>query len=389
MKITQFTQRHSMMNNSADKKLQSVLKRRKKDDNFRKITSVNGIDFCSNDYLGLTQLPLAPNRAASGSTGSRLISGHSHELANLEKDIAKFHGYETALLFSSGYAANSGLLACLAGSEDAILSDTLIHASLIDGIRLSYAHKERFAHNDMRALKAKLEHLKSTISGQIYVVIESIYSMDGDAAPLQAICDLCQTYGAALIVDEAHAIGVYGSEGQGLVSSLNLEAQVFACVITFGKAVGFHGAAILGSSTLHDFLVNFCRPFIFTTAPSPQTVQDTKAAYARFTSANRAREQLSSVLGTFAAIVKCQIWDNTYWLPSTSPIQGLVVPGNARAKALAHHLLSDGYAVKAILSPTVPEGEERLRISLHSFNTQSDIEGLADSLERFFAQEIL
>jgi len=348
---------------------------------------MSGIDFCSNDYLGLTQISLSPKPAASGSTGSRLISGHSAALTKLENDIAAFHGYEAALLFSSGYGANSGLLACIAGADDAILSDELIHASLIDGIRLSYAHKERFAHNDVRALKAKLEHVRSRVSGQIYVVIETIYSMDGDEAPLQAICDVCQTYGAALIVDEAHAIGVYGPEGRGLVASLHLEAQVFACVITFGKAVGLHGAAILGSIALRDFLVNFCRPFIFTTAPSPQTVQDTKAAYARFKSANGARERLFSVLTTFTKTLKNQIWDNTYWLPSASPIQGLVIPSNTRAKALASHLLADGYAVKAILSPTVPKGEERLRISLHSHNTQNDIEGLAASLGRFFDQE--
>ncbi|MEE9271987.1 MAG: 8-amino-7-oxononanoate synthase [Robiginitomaculum sp.] len=377
-----------MKNNSAEKKLLSVLKRRKKTNNLRQITVVNGIDFCSNDYLGLTQLSLSPNRVASGSTGSRLISGHSDAIAKLEKDIAAFHGYEAALLFSSGYAANFGLLACIADARDAILSDTLIHASLIDGIRLSYAHKERFPHNDMHALETKLEKLSSQINGQIYVVVESIYSMDGNEAPLQAICELCQKYGAALIVDEAHAIGVYGHEGRGLVSSLHLEAQVFACVFTFGKAVGMHGAAILGSAVLYDYLVNFCRSFIFTTAPSPQTVQDTKIAYTRFKTAHEARNLLTTALTSFEEIVKTQIWDNTYWLPSTSPIQGLVIPGNTRAKALASHLLSDGYAVKAILSPTVPKGEERLRISLHSFNTRNDIEDLAGSLGRFFDKEI-
>ena len=363
--------------------LQAALEKRRKSGNLRALKVFQGADFCSNDYLGLARFPIKAGALGSGSTGSRLIAGHAPAVEHLEERIAAFHGFEAALLFSSGYAANTGLLSCIAGPEDAILSDDLIHASLIDGIRLSRAHRQRFAHNDLQDLRAKLDALRSKIDGQIYVVVEAIYSMDGDKAPLQDICDLCQSYNASLIVDEAHSIGIHGVEGRGLVSELGLEAQVFAAIYTFGKAAGFHGAMVVGAAVLRDYLVNFCRPFIYTTAPSPQTVAETGVVYDRLRAADPERGALRSVLSYFATHVKNQTLDGAHWLDSDSPIQGLVVSGNERAKACAAFLQEHDLAVKAILSPTVAEGTERLRLSLHSFNTQAEMDGLATRLSEF------
>lgn len=363
--------------------LQSALEERKKAGNLRSLHDIEGVDFCSNDYLGLARFPLETRPVKSGSTGSRLISGHNQALAQLENDIAAFHGFEQALFFSSGYAANTGLMSCIAGRDDAILSDELIHASLIDGIRLSYASRKRFAHNNVKDLEAQLEALSGITKGQIYVVVEALYSMDGDIAPLVEISEICQRFNAALIVDEAHSVGVFGAEGRGLVAKLGLEQRVFAVIYTFGKAVGFHGASIVGPTVLRDYLVNFCRPFIYTTAPSPQTIVATKLAYSRFQRADVERELLQFILRYFDENVKTIASKGTSWLESQSSIQGLIVPGNARAKSLEIYLRKNGFAVKAILSPTVAKGAERIRFSLHSFNTEAQMDELAQRLQMF------
>jgi len=364
--------------------LRTALDVRQKAGNLRDLHIIDGIDFCSNDYLGLARFSLDVKQMGSGSTGSRLISGHDLSLEQLEYDIASFHGFESALLFSSGYAANTGLMSCIAGTEDAILSDELIHASLIDGIRLSYAKRKRFLHNDLVGLETQLAALTETVDGQIFVVVESLYSMDGGIAPLVEISKICQQFDAALIVDEAHSVGVYGDEGCGLVNELGLEEQIFAAIHTYGKAVGFHGASIVGSSVLREYLINFCRPFIYTTAPSPQTIAATTLAYTRFKEANKNREALRDILKYFTETVKVFDFENTLWLDSDSPVQGLIIPGNEYAKALQSHLRKDGFAVKAILSPTVAEGSERIRFCLHSFNTREQVDMLVASLLSFF-----
>lgn len=371
------------MSNMKAQPLKLALEERQNIGNLRSLAILEGIDFCSNDYLGFARLPLEIKPRQSGSTGSRLISGHDHALEALEDDIALFHGFERALLFSSGYAANTGLLSCIARRGDAILSDELIHASLIDGIRLSYAERKRFSHNDVKDLETQLQALSKVITGQIYVVIEALYSMDGDTAPLVEISKVCQRFNAALIVDEAHSVGIYGPGGRGLIAELGLESDVFAAIYTFGKAVGFHGATIVGSSLLRDYLINFCRPFIYTTAPSPQTVAETKMAYERFQNAETERTALAEILQYFSKTVKSTTYKNAYWLESDSPIQGLIVPGNKRAKSLEIYLRHHGFAVKAILSPTIAKGAERIRLSLHSFNTEDQLNSLAQCLNAF------
>jgi len=376
------------MTQSVTATLEQRLAARSSNGNFRTLKKRHGIDFSSNDYLGFARNALpAQKNSVSGSTGSRLISGHHLPHENLEKEIAAFHGFEQALLFSTGYAANSGLLACLGDKDDLIISDELIHASLIDGIRLSYSERALFAHNDLNSLEAILAARHSEISGTIYVVIESVYSMDGDIAPLQDIINLCDRYNAALIVDEAHAIGIYGDEGRGLIAQYNLEDRVFAAIYTFGKAPGYHGAAIMGSKQLCDYCINFCRPFIYSTAPPISMVDEISLAYTRFRNADIEREKLFTVINYFRDQTKIFQLPRTQWLTSKSPIQGLMVPGNERAKALENHLNEDGFAIKAILSPTVPLKQERLRISLHSFNQPDEIDQLCAAIHHFVESE--
>jgi len=210
---------HPSSHLSIDQRLQSALETRKENNQFRDLRFYEGYDFCSNDYLGLAQH--SSDNAASlqaGSTGSRLISGHDQLAENFERDLANFHGFEHSLLFSSGYSANVGLLACVGQKGDLLILDSLIHASSIDGALLSKAKRTRFKHNDVNDLREKLEQFiatRTTNTQQAFVVVESLYSMDGDIAPLQELVSLCKEYNASLIVDEAHALGIFGEEGAG------------------------------------------------------------------------------------------------------------------------------------------------------------------------------
>jgi len=371
---------------STQNKLRRALDARKQAGTYRSVKMMPGIDFSSNDYLGLARIPLTETEASSGSTGSRLITGHDAELTELEAHIAGFHGFDDALLFSSGYAANTGLLACLGSADDVIISDSLIHASMIDGIRLSYAKRARFKHNDVTDLEAQLNQYFGHTKGQIYVAVEALYSMDGDVAPLLEISKLCKKYGAALIVDEAHSNGVYGEHGQGLVAQLGLQKNVFAAVYTFGKAAGLHGAVICGSDVLKDYLINFCRTFIYTTAPSLSVAGLTRQAYQRLEAADGAREDLENIIQYFQDKTQTMNLSSAHWLQSSSPIQGLIIPDNKRVTELAAYLQMQGFAIKAILSPTVAQGQERLRISLHSFNAREDVDVLMAAISLWLTQ---
>ncbi|MBC8034332.1 MAG: aminotransferase class I/II-fold pyridoxal phosphate-dependent enzyme, partial [Chitinophagaceae bacterium] len=246
------------------------LNERRERNAYRELLPASGkADFCSNDYLGIVKNKVLNNRKhtslRSGSTGSRLLSGNYEMIEHLEKQVAAFHGAASGLVFNSGYDANIGLLGSVARKGDSIIYDFLSHASLRDGIRLSAAQAFPFLHNDMESLEKRLKAC-SPGANTVFVVTESVFSMDGDLAPLQEIADLCKRYEANLIVDEAHATGVLGPGGAGLVQSLSLQHACFARIHTFGKAVGCHGAVVLGSDVLRNFLINFCRPFIYTTA---------------------------------------------------------------------------------------------------------------------------
>ena len=312
----------------------------------------------------------------TGATGSRLLSGHTALASEVEQELASFYRAETALIFNSGYDANLGLLACLAQAGDTLLTDERIHASMIDGARLSYATRRRFRHNDLADLNDQLRWATdSQPSGQVFVAVESVYSMDGCVAPLCELADLCDQYGAALIVDEAHATGIYGLHGEGLTVLLGLQDRVFARVHTFGKALGVHGAAVVGPAILRDYLINFARPFIYSTALPPHSLLAIRCAHEHLQAHPDARQQLYNRLTYFRRCVSNSLSGST-WVNSQSPIQCLIVPGNDNARHVATILQQAGFDVRAILGPTVPTGQERLRICLHAYNTEVEIEQL-------------
>jgi 8-amino-7-oxononanoate synthase len=342
------------------------------------------IDFCSNDYLGISKngdfndlnrnyLHKFQIQNKEGATGSRLISGNSTIALETEKFIAKFHGAEAALIYSTGYAANVGILSAVAKRGDVVLTDEHIHASLIDGARLSNANRYQFKHNNLQDLETKLK--KTNV--RCFVVVESIYSMDGDRSPLVEIAELCNHYGAYLIVDEAHAIGIYGNNGNGIVSNLGLEDKVWARIATYGKAMGTHGAAILGSQLLIDYLVNFSRSFIYSTALPPAAIASIFASYQLIKKASDSRELLKSFISHFKKQAEI---NGLATISSDSAIQGVYVENNIDGKNKEMKLRTKGLACKAILSPTVPKGKERLRVSLHSYNTTEEINFLISTL---------
>lgn len=330
-------------------------------------------DFSSNDYLGICRnrmISVSPS-LAHGSTGSRLLSGNSPEAEQLETFLANFHSSEAALLFNSGYDANLGLLSSLPKEGDTILYDILSHASIRDGIRLSRANAFPFLHNDMIDLERRL----SAATGTVYVVSESVFSMDGDLAPLGPMVNLCQKFGAYLIVDEAHATGVIGDRGEGLVQQLGLENRVMARIHTFGKAVGCHGAVVLGSLALKEFLLNFCRPLIYATAMSPVAVAAIKASYGIFPAMHEERKGIAELIAYFQSLpLPCTK------LASSTPIQGIIIPGNQEVAALSERLLLAGFDCRPIRYPTVPKGRERIRIILHAFNTLQELDLLKKAI---------
>jgi 8-amino-7-oxononanoate synthase len=343
--------------------------------NLRQLNLNNkSIDFCSNDYLGFSKSLDIKSTQTSGATGSRLLSGNSEKFEALEAKIAKFHHAETGLIFNSGYDANIGIFSCIADKGDTIIYDQYIHASIRDGIRLSNARSFAFKHNKVEALEKKLIQA----SGTVLVVVESVYSMDGDLAPLEAIIELCEKYNAQIIVDEAHATGVVGEKGEGLVQSLKLESKVFARVHTFGKALGSHGAIILGSENLKQYLTNFAHSFIYTTALSEHCLNAVESAYTKLELSNKNIGQLKQNIRLFKSLLPESI--SSKLVESSSPIQCILLPGNKEIKRVEQQLQLKGINIRAILHPTVAKGRERLRICLHSFNTEQEIKAAVKSL---------
>jgi len=355
-----------------DSFLEKKLQQRKEQNAFRQLKPANGkIDFCSNDYLGivynnLLTEKLKPN-LKTGSTGSRLLAGNYSLIEAAEKKIAAFHKADAALIFNSGYDANVGILSSIPQKGDTILYDQLCHASLRDGIRLSFAQSFSFGHNNMDELEKKL----STASGNIFIVTESVFSMDGDFCPLQQLIQLSKKYNAHLIIDEAHAIGVIGDNGEGLCQHENVQQEIFCRVYTFGKACGCHGAVVTGSQRLKDFLINFARSFIYTTALPEHAAAAIQAAYETFPFMNDARQHLQQLIGYFQ-----QAELRFEKLTSQTPVQIVIIPGNDIVKNIAVQLQEAGFDIRPILYPTVPSGKERLRIVLHAFNTMQEVEDI-------------
>ena len=339
------------------------------------------LDFSSNDYLGLSRHPAvravvgaAAATLPAGSTGSRLLSGNSAAAEALEAHLATFHGTEAALLFNSGYAANLGFFAALPRRGDTILYDEASHASVKDGIRASFATAWSFRHNDVADLRRKL----ARASGSVFVAVEALYSMDGDVAPLPELAALCRAEGLYLVVDEAHTNGLYGAHGAGLVTALGLEADVFARILTFGKALGSQGAAVAGPALLRDYLLSTSRPFIYTTALPPLTVAALTAAYALLPELSPERQRLFALSDYLKARLNAV---PGLHVPAVSHVIHPVFfpgqPGPARVRAVAAAAQAAGFDVRAIVSPTVPVGTERLRLIVHSYNTEAEIDGLA------------
>ena len=351
-----------------DQKLQDKLNKRIEEGTLRSLSSFDGyIDFYSNDYLGFSKLKSTSTASSFGSTGSRLISGTSREALNSEIYLAEYFDSKAALFYNSGYDANLGFFSSIPQRGDLVLYDEFIHASIRDGIRLSFANSKSFNHNDLTDLELKLSHFE----GVKYVVVESLYSMDGDIAPLIKISDLCEKFKAYLIVDEAHSGGVFGEKGKGLVYQMNLQSKIFARLITFGKAFGSHGACILTSQNVKDYLINFSRSFIYTTALPPE-------AYSRIVSIlqNELIEAEQMNLYEIIAYFRSKIDVKKCLSDEKSPIQLIKIGDIVKTKEIAEKIQSINLAVKPIFSPTVPIGSEGIRICLHSFNTKDQINKL-------------
>ncbi|MFN4198342.1 MAG: aminotransferase class I/II-fold pyridoxal phosphate-dependent enzyme [Flavobacterium sp.] len=350
----------------------------------------NAIDFSSNDYLGFAkneslfedvhQFLVDRFLKQNGATGSRLLSGNHTLYPETENYIAEFHQAEAALIFNSGYDANIGFFSAVPQRNDIVLFDELCHASIRDGIQMGLAQSFKFKHNDFSDLKRllqKFKNQKQQADSQIYVVTESVFSMDGDRPKLPELIALTQEYHALVVIDEAHAVGVMGPKGVGSIQEHDLQDLVFARIVTFGKALGVHGAAILGSNSLKHYLVNFARSFIYTTGLSPHAVASIYLAYQKLKVSSSEREALFENIRCFQEKVL-----ELFGLQQPhSPIQSIIIPGNERVKWVASQLQQLGFDVKPILSPTVPKGAERLRFCLHSYNTREEIKGVLHQLK--------
>lgn len=355
-----------------DPKLLNKLAERIEKGTLRSLSCFDGmVDFHSNDYLGLARIKTNEIEVHFGSTGSRLISGTSKEALTCEQKLENFFAVDGALIFNSGYDANIGFFSSVPQRNDFILYDEEIHASVRDGIRLSLAKSFSFKHNDLEDLKRLLDHT----SGTVYVAVESLYSMTGDLAPLKEIIELCKSDQIYLVVDEAHAFGVFGESGKGLVEEMGLGSEIFARLVTFGKAFGSHGAAILGSAELKDYLMNFARSFIYTTALPAGVYYRINQLFEKDLSCER------FALHENILFFRKSLSNVHFVSHERSPIQMIQIGNVENAKILANKLIERGIAAKAVFSPTVATGQEGVRISLHAFNTKDEIRKLVEIID--------
>jgi 8-amino-7-oxononanoate synthase len=347
---------------------------------FRALDRPSGINLISNDYLGLASDPRLARELADavarlgrvGAGGSRLLGGNSEEWEQAESEFAEFAGTEAALYFSSGYVANLGLLSALLRPGDLVFSDALNHASLIDGMRLSGARKVIYRHGDLAQLEGALEHYRDDPAAKL-IVTESLFSMEGDRAPLGAMLDLGRRYGAELVVDEAHAVGVFGPQGRGLATEAGIERDLLAVVHTCGKALGSAGAFVCCSELLRDFLVNRARTFIFSTAAPPYQAAQIRAAVTAAREMGAERAHLQAISRKLRDGLREEGFDIA---ASDSQIVPLIAGSNEAALAWAESLKEAGFAVRAIRPPTVAAGRACLRFSLTAKLSEGEIERL-------------
>jgi glycine C-acetyltransferase len=340
------------------------------------------LNFCSNDYLGLANDARIKKAALEaieeyglGAGASRLVCGNMGPHERLEEDLARFKNTEGALLFSSGYMANTGIIPALMDRRSVVLSDRLNHASIIDGIILSRARLMRYPHADMRALREILKNLPT--AKRKLIVTDSVFSMDGDRAPLKEIVDLAGHYEAMVMVDEAHAFGVLGQRGSGLVEELGLEGQVDIQMGTLSKAAGCFGAYACGTKVLRDYLINKSRSFIYTTAMPPLLAQASRAALEIIRQGGQLRRKLLENADDLREQLKVMGFDT---MNSSTPIIPILVKGPVQAVAMSERLLRQGIFVQAIRPPTVPMGTSRLRLTVMATHTQEDLNQLLNAL---------
>lgn len=338
----------------------------------------------SNDHLGLSRdrelqerihAAMGPD-TMRGSTGSRLISGNSELAMELESEMAEHYGCLDGLLFNSGYQANVGLLSALGGRDCCFLYDEKVHASMRDGIRLGFARSRAFRHNDPEDLERRLQKEKG--SGPVFILSEGLFSMDGDRPPIERFAELAARYDASLIIDEAHSNGVLGPFGKGLVAQQGLEGQVFSRILPFGKAFAQQGAFVSCDPILKEFLIDHARSFIFSTAMSHPALIALRESFRYGRENERARKSLFEKVELFRKRGEAHglpLLPNAY-----GPIQGVFVKGNEEVLRVERELRKSGFELKGIRKPSVPSGEERIRISLHADTPETTIEGLVRKL---------
>jgi 8-amino-7-oxononanoate synthase len=352
-----------------DKKLIDKLVKRENEGTLRSLSFCSGmIDFFSNDYLGFASRPTAAYDGQFSSTGSRLISGNSSIADECERFLASRFDASAALIFNSGYDANLGFFSSVPQKGDTVVYDAYVHASIRDGIRLSFASAFSFKHNDLEDLRHKL----SRAAGTIYIAVEGIYSMSGDQAPLLEIVRIAKEYGAYIYLDEAHSAGVLGENGAGLAVELGIADGIYARLVTFGKAFGAHGACILSSENTRNYLINFAHSFIYTTALPPEQ-------YVRIMEILRDADLETRRMNLHK---NCQLLNEKLGIErdENSPILMLGADNRKQLSRISSSLNSAKFAVKPIFHPTVPLECEGIRISMHAFNTADEIDSFASQL---------
>lgn len=353
----------------------------------RRLELPTGLDFASNDYLGLAHDPSFVTEVVRRMSGaddaepwlapaSRLLRGTTARHLAFEARFAAWKGAEAALLLPSGYQANLALITALVGPDDRVLSDALNHASLIDAVRLARpVARVIFPHGDVNAVARALA--EPFPGGRTFLITESLFSMDGDLAPLDRYAELTAAHGAELLVDEAHATGLYGDRGSGRVEELGLDGAVTAVVSTFGKSLGLAGGAITGARVLIDHLVNRSRPFIFSTAVPPLTLVALETALDRVAEEPWRRHRVLALAARLRAGLAA---GGITTGGERSPIVPLVVGANEPALALAETLAASGFDARAVRPPTVPAGTARLRLSVHAHHEEAEIDALVAAI---------
>jgi 8-amino-7-oxononanoate synthase len=362
----------------------TALQALKDDDRLRSLKPRAGIDFASNDYLALASSPRIKRAVTAaleagtpiGAGGSRLLRGNCEEHESLEADAAKFFGAEAAIFFGNGYVANFAVLTTLPQRGDVLVLDSLVHASIHEGARAGRADIRENQHNDSQSVEDTIRNWrKQGGTGRIWIVAESLYSMDGDFAPLESLIAIADRHDAFLMIDEAHATGVYGEQGRGLTA--RYEGRENLVVIhTCGKALGAAGALVTSTRVLRDFMVNRCRPFIFSTAPSPLMAVAVSEALLILQQEPEHQQRLTDLM----AFTRRQIGARGSWRASSSQILPYIVGDNARAMTLASALQARGFDIRGIRPPTVPAGTARLRISLTNNVGEDDVRAMLDAL---------